>query len=156
MTAYRFRRSWKPGNTADGGVRKIILACCNALSVLHENGFVHRDIKPENILVTPDGRVVLLDFNAARKIRPGARDTQVLGTVGYAPPEQYGIAASDERADIYALGVLMNILLTGRHPSDRLAKGKAGRIIRKCTQINPADRFQSVRQIAEQLSFGPF
>lgn len=96
------------------------------------------------------------DFNAARKIYPGARDTQVPGTVGYAPPEQSGIAAGDERADIYALGVRMNILLTGKHPSDQLAGGKAGKIIRKCTQINPADRYQSVSQIARQLSFGSF
>ena len=80
-----------------------------------------------------------------------SRDTQVLGTIGYAPPEQLGIGQSDHRADIYALGVLLNVMLTGRHPSQTLAKGRAGRIIRKCTQVDPGSRYQTVGELIDAL-----
>ena len=75
-------------------------------------------------MISNDGTVKLIDFNASRRVTEGKRsDTVNLGTVGYAPPEQYGVAQSDPRSDIYALGVLLNVMLTGRHPSDRLAPG---------------------------------
>lgn len=133
------------------GVKKVIHGVCNALIVLHEQNIVHRDIKPENIMLTESGRVVLIDFNASRKITPGGKDTVIMGTVGYASPEQIGIAQSDARTDLYAIGVLINVMMTGKHPSEQIARGKAGRIVRKCTNVNPDDRFQSAEKLRGAL-----
>ena len=74
-----------------------------------------------------------------------------LGTTGYAAPEQYGITQTDERADIYSLGVLLNIMLTGKHPSRELASGRLGRIVQKCTMMNPGKRYKSVLYLMEAL-----
>ncbi len=133
------------------GTRKILRSVCHALTVLHERNIVHRDIKPENVMIYKDGRVVLIDLNAARKISNASKDTVVMGTVGYASPEQLGVAQSDARTDIYALGVLLNVMITGKHPSEKLAKGKAGRIVRKCTNVNPDERYQTAEKLANIL-----
>ena len=139
------------GNYHYLGTRKVIRAVCHALNVLHERNLVHRDIKPENVVIGKDGRVVLIDFNAARKISSASKDTVIMGTVGYASPEQLGVAQSDARTDVYAVGVLLNVMITGKHPSEKLAKRKAGRIVRKCTNINPDERYQSAEKLANTL-----
>ena len=88
-----------------------------ALRAVHEAGYVHRDVKPENIIASDDGRVVLLDFGAARTFLPGDEDEDRLLTPGYAPPEQYRADARlGPAADIYALGATAYHLLTGRPP----------------------------------------
>lgn len=133
------------------GARKILKALCHALTVLHERNIVHRDIKPENIMIEKNGRVVLIDFNASRKISKASKDTIVMGTVGYASPEQLGLSQSDTRTDIYALGILLNVMLTGKHPTQKLAKGKAAKIIRKCTNLNPHERYQTVEKLSKAL-----
>ena len=81
----------------------------------------------------------------------GADAIVVLGTTGFAAPEQYGMGQSDNRSDIYSLGVLMNVMLTGQHPSRQIAPGRFGRIIRKCTMTNPAGRYQTVLDLMEVL-----
>ena len=139
------------GSYRYSGARKVIRSVCHALSILHERNLVHRDIKPENVMINKDGRVVLIDFNAARKVSAAGKDTVIMGTVGYASPEQLGVTQSDGRTDIYALGVLLNVMITGKHPSEKLAKGKAGRIIRKCTSVNPDERYQSAERLAKAL-----
>lgn len=132
--------------------KKIIIELCTALGVLHENGYVHRDIKPENVLIPDDGVCKLIDFDASRTFsNEKTGDTTYLGTVGFASPEQFGISQSDARSDIYSLGILLNIMLTGSHPSDKLAKGKAGKIVQKCTMINPEKRFSSVEKLLAAL-----
>ena len=133
------------------GTRKVLRSICNALTVLHERGLVHRDIKPENVMIAKDGRVILIDLNAARQISNASKDTVIMGTVGYASPEQLGVTQSDARTDIYALGVLLNVMITGKHPSEKLAKGKAGRIVRKCTSVNPDERYQTAEKLAHVL-----
>jgi len=130
------------------GAKKVVKEVCLGLSVLHKNGIIHRDIKPENIMVDKNGRVVLIDFNAARRIQQKSRDTEIMGTVGYASPEQLGITQSDERTDIYAVGILLNVLLLGKHPSEKIASGRMGKIVRKCTAVNPEDRYQSAEKLA--------
>lgn len=130
---------------------KILRGVCHALSVLHEKGFVHRDVKPENVVVRPNGQAVLVDLNISRKVSNAGRDTVIMGTVGYASPEQLGLTQSDARTDIYACGVLLNVMLTGKHPSEQLARGQAGRIVRRCTAVNPDDRFPSARRLARAL-----
>ena len=88
---------------------------CAALTYLHTRKppIIFRDLKPANVMVTPHGKVKLIDFGIARLFTPNRkRDTQALGTPGYAPPEQYGSAQTDPRADIYALGATLYQLLT--------------------------------------------
>lgn len=124
---------------------------CSALWTLHSMEIVHRDIKPENVMLR--GReAVLIDFDASRVFKhERENDTQILGTMGYAAPEQYGISQSDSRADIYSLGVLLNIMLTGQHPSRELAAGRMGRIVQKCTMTNPQKRYKDVLRLMEAL-----
>ena len=130
----------------------VVRAVCEALQILHRNGLIHRDVKPENILLTSAGRVVLLDLDAAsRKTDQGDRDTQLLGTVGYAAPEQFGFGRSDARTDIFSLGVLMNVMLTGWHPSRRLAEGPLRPVIETCVQMNVDRRYPSVAVLLKQL-----
>ncbi len=133
------------------GAKKVLKSVCNALLVLHERNLVHRDVKPENVIVTKTGRVVLIDFNASRKISAANKDTVIMGTVGYASPEQLGVAQSDTRTDIYAIGVLLNVMITGKHPSEIIAKGKVGRIVRKCTSVSPDERYQTVEKLSNAL-----
>ena len=131
--------------------KKIVRQLCQALWVLHSMAAVHRDIKPENVILRGSD-AVLIDFDAACLHKPQAEnDTQVLGTTGFAAPEQYGLSQSDTRTDIYSLGVLMNVMLTGKHPSKKLAKGCMGRIIQRCTQVNPAKRYKNVLHLMEAL-----
>lgn len=131
--------------------KKIMQGVCHALSVLHQHGFVHRDVKPENVLIRPNGQAVLLDLNISRKVAVAGRDTVIMGTVGYASPEQLGLTQSDARTDIYACGVLLNVMLTGKHPSEQLARGRAGRIVRRCTAVNPDDRYRTAHRLALAL-----
>lgn len=131
--------------------RQVTMQLCQALHVLHSMGAVHRDVKPENVILRGSD-AVLIDFDAARIYKDESEsDTQVLGTMGFAAPEQYGIFQSDERADIFSLGVLLNIMLTGKHPSREMAAGKMGRIVRKCTMTAPEQRYQSARALMEVL-----
>ncbi len=131
--------------------RRVIRQLCQGLWVLHSMAAVHRDIKPENVILR-GGDAVLIDFDAARLHKPEAEaDTQILGTTGFAAPEQYGLGQSDTRTDIYSLGVLMNVMLTGQHPSKRLAEGRMGRVIQRCTQVNPAKRYKDVLHLMEAI-----
>lgn len=131
--------------------QQVTMQLCQALHVLHSMGAVHRDVKPENVILRGSD-AVLIDFDAARIYKDESEsDTQVLGTTGFAAPEQYGIFQSDERADIFSLGVLLNIMLTGKHPSREMAAGKMGRIVRKCTMTAPEQRYQSARALMEVL-----
>ena len=131
--------------------RQVTMQLCQALHVLHSMGAVHRDVKPENVILRGSD-AVLIDFDAARIYKDESEsDTQVLGTTGFAAPEQYGIFQSDERADTFSLGVLLNIMLTGKHPSREMAAGKMGRIVRKCTMTAPEQRYQSARALMEVL-----
>lgn len=133
------------------GAKNVVTGVCRAVQSLHENKIIHRDIKPENILITSDGTVKLIDLNASRIPKGTEKDTVMLGTIGYASPEQLGICESDERSDIYAIGVLLNVMLTGEHPSKLLAKGKAGRIVQKCTGIDPNSRYASAVELMRAL-----
>lgn len=134
------------------GVKHIVKEICNALTILHSYGIVHRDIKPENIMITSEGTIKLIDFDVARLFKNGqSKDTKIMGTTGYAAPEQFGLAQSDERTDIFAIGVLMNVMLTGEHPSKKLYKGRLTKTIEKCIQLDPQKRYPTVEELKKSL-----
>lgn len=139
------------GNLTEQQTERILLQLCFALMQLHGSGIVHRDIKPENVILRGD-QAVLIDFNASRLETPGnTTDTRIMGTTGYAAPEQYGFAQTDERADIYALGVLTNEMRTRSHPSGKLAEGRLRPIIERCIEVNVDKRYGSVGELVMAL-----
>jgi len=102
-------------------VLDIGIQLCTVLEYLHtrQPAVVFRDLKPANIMLTPQGHLYLIDFGIARHFKPGqSKDTNALGSSGYAAPEQYGKAQTTPRADIYALGATLHQLLSGNDPSD--------------------------------------
>ncbi len=130
------------------------LALCDILSVLHTCNppIIHRDIKPSNVMLTTSGQIVLLDLNAAKYVdNSQEEDTVLLGTKGFAAPEQFGFGASNAQTDIYALGVMMNVLLTGSVSKKYAFTDPLGDIIKTCTQLNPEDRYTSVKELAVSL-----
>lgn len=134
------------------GVRAVINGVCDGLNVLHGLGIVHRDIKPENVMITNTGVVKIIDFDAARIFKQGkSADTKVMGTIGYAAPEQMGLAQSDERTDIFSVGILMNVMLTGEHPGRKMYKGKLTKTIEKATRIDPLKRFADTSELKKHL-----
>lgn len=129
-------------------LRKIVKELCSVLGMLHGKGVIHRDLKPSNILLDEDGHIRLIDFDAARIPRDGREsDTRLLGTRGYAPPEQYGFAQTDVRTDIYALGVTLEQIF-----GDKAQKPHYRRVFQKCKRLDPKKRYQSVQQ-AERAFF---
>lgn len=123
------------------------------VGVLHEKGVVHRDLTPANILVSSDHVIKIIDFGIARnRNSEGKQDTYILGTVGYASPEQFGFLQTDGRADIYALGILLNKMLTGKMPNEELTDNPVlGQIVEKCTRIDPKQRYESTTEILREI-----
>ncbi len=142
---------------------------CSVLTYLHERRppIIFRDLKPGNIMVTKDGQIKLIDFGIARIFRQDkTHDTQVLGTPGYAPPEQYGKGQTDPRSDVYALGVTLHQLLTNYDPSSTpfslpplhtLAPDVSPHVqaaIEKATRLKRDERFESISEMYAAL-FAP-
>ena len=140
---------------------------CEVLGYLHtrEKPIIYRDLKPDNIMLRPDGTITLIDFGIAREYKEYAtHDTRALGTQGYAAPEQFGgQGQTDARTDIYGLGTTLYHLVTGYNPSEppyeifpirhwnpSLSQGLE-KIIWKCIQRNPKDRYQSCAEILYAL-----
>lgn len=124
---------------------------CDVLTELHiyKPAIIHRDIKPSNVIITNYNRAILLDFNAAKYYSATeTEDTVLLGTQGYAAPEQYGFGSSSPQTDIYSLGVMLREMLT----SANISTTKYNKIIDKCTKINPTERYSSIAELKEKLS----
>lgn len=140
---------------AAGTIQKI----CEILGRLHERRppLIYRDLKPENIVVAEDGSFYLIDLDTARQYKEdGKKDTVFLGTEETASPEQYGFRQTDERTDIYGLGMLLLYLTTGSYRKDTeefagLSK-KMRHVIEKSTAFNPDDRYFSVRIFQKNLT----
>ena len=124
----------------------VLKGMCACLRPLHERNIIHRDIKPSNIILSRNEEVKLVDFGIARITRLSEEpDTAFLGTKGYAPPEQYGFGQTDARSDIYALGITMQrILGKGYH-------GSLTDVLRKCTAIDPENRYSSVDELLQDV-----
>ena len=132
---------------------------CDGVMELHEQfspPLIHRDLKPTNIVVS-DAGLTIIDFGIARVFREGADgDTAHFGTRCYAPPEQFGYGQTDERSDVYALGMLLYYLLAERDPSPSVAAaGFAGPevpsalrpVLQRACAFDPSARFQTVRDL---------
>lgn len=129
---------------------KLISELCVILDNLHNNQppIIHRDIKPSNIIITEHNHVILLDFNAAKyHCEASTSDTILLGTEGYAAPEQYGFGASTPRTDIYSTGILIQHMAKS---FSQVPKELAD-IIAKCIEINPKDRYQSIAELRDAI-----
>ncbi|MDF2820877.1 MAG: protein kinase family protein [Clostridiales bacterium] len=140
---------------------------CDVLGYLHTRtpAVIYRDMKPANIMLKPEGNLKLIDFGIAREYKEqNLADTVSLGTKGYAAPEQFGgKGQTDARTDIYCLGVTLYHLVTGQNPCEPpyelypirqwnpSLSGGFERIIQKCTQLNPADRYQSCSELLYAL-----
>ncbi len=141
----------------------VALRLCDILSYLHERNppVIHRDIKPENIILSDKDDVKLIDFGIARNFRPDrenmedSEDTRIAGTRPYMAPEQFGSEQTDNRADIYALGVVMIYMATGRPDRRNLRccypyKSLIG-IIRKCIQKDRSCRYRTALQLKRHI-----
>jgi serine/threonine-protein kinase len=157
----------------------ILYEICRALKYAHDRQVIHRDIKPANILISRDGHVKLTDFGIATSQEDAedglTRDGMILGTPAYLPPEQIDDPRSvDRRADIYAVGVVLYEMLTGRTPfpsslsADTIAQIHRGRytpahrinprsspflrrIARRCMKVKPGRRFQDLDDLIRIL-----
>ena len=143
------------GNTLDQqilskeDVRNIMHQLCECLDTLHKLNppIIHRDIKPENIIYH-NNKVTLLDFGIARFLDSRkSKDTLILGSVGYAAPEQFGFQQSNPQTDIYALGKLMNYLLNGSLEHQNNIPFDLKQIVLKATQLDYKNRYKSVKEM---------
>jgi serine/threonine protein kinase len=164
------------GPLEPGDVVATARAIASALAVAHASGIVHRDLKPENVMRARDGTIKVLDFGLARLIADDPEgptsvrltvEGAIVGTPGYMAPEQLEGRPVDARADVYAFGVLVHELATGRLPGsggvtpradsggDRPLGAPLESIVRRCLAPSPADRFQNGAAIAAALD-APF
>ena len=142
------------------------LQITDVLGYLHslDPPLIFRDLKPSNVMLRPDGRICLIDFGIARQFQPGAaKDTALLGSVGYSPPEQFGRNQTEPRSDIYALGASLHHLLTGRDPAatpfkfpparslNLLVPEALSQLIADCLEIDMDRRPASARDFAMRL-----
>ncbi|MCP4805357.1 MAG: serine/threonine protein kinase [Proteobacteria bacterium] len=119
LRVYSRKLKLRPAEERAREVRRIGLAVCDALAVVHAAGVVHRDVKPSNVLLDRSGRVVLTDFGVVKDLDGDAEATAVgvlVGTAGYCSPEQIRGTDIDHRADMYGLGCTLHYMLTGQRP----------------------------------------
>lgn len=124
-------------------VSRWLMELCDVLSFLHRQGILHRDLKPSNILLGDDGHIRLIDFDAAREPKVGQEsDTRLLGTKGFAPPEQYGFSQTSVRSDIFTFGKTAEQLL-----GNAAQKKRWRHILKKCTALDPKRRYGDIRLV---------
>lgn len=144
------------------------------IEAAHNNHIIHRDIKPQNIIISREGKVKVTDFGIARAATSNTITSNVMGSVHYTSPEQARGGYSDEKSDIYSLGVTMFEMLTGRvpfngettvsiaikHIQDEMPSPRdfvpeipasVEQIIFKCTQKSPDRRYDNVSQVIADL-----
>ncbi len=141
------------GTLPEETVRMIALDVCTGLEALHGAGIVHRDVTPNNVIITPLGRAKIIDYGITRSYtEQKSSDTVIMGTPGYAAPEQFGFKQSDARTDIYAVGVMINVMLTGELPGETRAEGRMGRIVEICTEMDAFNRYDSITTLRNALT----
>ena len=122
----------------------------DALDALHRENIIHRDVKPDNIIIDKSGHAWLIDYDISRIYRAEIRkDTELKGTFGYAPIEQYGMLPTDFKTDIFSFGVTLKAMLDASG-----VKGKFGKIADKCRRLDPLQRYESVYEVKKAFSGG--
>lgn len=145
-------QKFEEGSLDKSEVIKYAIDVCSALSVLHGLNIVHRDVKPENVIVNSEGKAVLIDLGISRFVTgTKKKDTNKLGTVNYAAPEQFGATESTFATDVYAVGTLINYLVLGDYPSVKTPNSLLGIIVRKCTSTQIYNRYQNVNILKKHL-----
>ena len=134
------------------------MSLCQVLDYLHSQNppVICRDVKPQNVIMDAAGICNLIDLGAARQYRAEQQeDTVFLGTRVTAPPEQFGYHQTDQRSDVYSLGMLMRFLLSGNYdrPPRRAGQSRLVRVIRRCTAFAPQNRYPSVRAVYRALKY---
>ncbi len=152
----------------------IALQISAGLEAAHNNGIIHRDIKPQNIIISTDGRAKVADFGIARASSANTINSNVMGSVHYSSPEQSRGGYSDEKSDIYSLGITMYEMLTGQVPFDgdtavavaikHLQEEVRGpkelvpeipnstnEIVLKCTRKSPDRRYPNMTEVIRDL-----
>ena len=139
---------------------------CDVLDYLHaqQPPIIFRDLKPDNIMLSSTGQIKLIDFGIARLFKPGKqKDTVALGTLGFAPPEAFGREQSDPRSDIYAMGVTLCYLLTGKAPDatyppyhspkklGAVVSRETDELIKKATSLKSEQRWSSMEEVKSVL-----
>lgn len=150
------QRIEKKGHLSEEESVKIIIDICKGLQHLHKKNFINRDIKPDNIIITRTGEVKIVDVDSGKEInRETNTDTRLIGTPEYFAPEQIGLGfhSSDERTDIYALGIVFNEMLTGEYPKNKMVEGVFKEIVLKATQLDPEKRFKVIDEFMEAIVF---
>ena len=136
------------GNLPKDRLYEVFSEICEGIIALHCAGIIHRDIKPSNIMLTDSGKIKIIDFDAARLKKPEAdKDTVFVGTEGFAAPEQYGFMQTDERSDIYALGVTMKLLL-----GEQYMRSPYKAVAEKCMRFDPQKRYPTVAAVKLAIS----
>lgn len=131
----------------------IIVSVCNGLKALHQNDIVHRDINPNNVMLDNTGSVKIIDYNISRTVKANqSHDTEIMGTPGYTAPEQFGFQQTNEKADIYSCGVLLNFLLTGKLPSEQMHQGTLTPVIERCIELDPNNRYENIDHLRAVLT----
>lgn len=164
----------KKGRLTAKEVTSIAVQVCSAIEMAHTHNIVHRDIKPQNIMISKEGKVKVTDFGIAKATSSNTISTNVMGSVHYTSPEQARGGFSDEKSDIYSLGITMYEMITGELPFDGESTVSIAlkhlqeditepseivpeipysleRIILKCTQKSPDRRYADVTLLAKDL-----
>lgn len=134
------------GPLSEDEVIEIGIKLCEGLDILHQQNIIHRDIKPSNIMLTNDGNIKLIDFDASRIYKKGnTQDTCFIGTASFAPPELLNEGQTCQQSDIFSLGVSFRALLPDGY------KGKLTAIIDKCTMHDMRKRYSNVKKLKTAL-----
>ncbi len=139
----------------------ITLNVCEATEAIHARNIIHRDLSPANIIIAADGAHII-DFNIARLYTAGeTKDTNKLGTFGFASPEQFGFAPTDARSDVYSIGRLLGFMLTGIRPDDDSYETSLNAVLntlpnlqtvlKRACAFEPSSRFQSAQALSSAL-----
>lgn len=152
----------------------IAIQVCMGIEAAHNNHIIHRDIKPQNIMISKDGKVKVTDFGIAKAVSSNTITSNVMGSVHYTSPEQARGGYSDEKSDIYSLGISLFEMVTGRvpfngettvaiaikhiqepMPSPRIYVSEipisVEQIVLKCTQKSPDRRYQNMQELVDDL-----
>ncbi|MEI2691327.1 MAG: serine/threonine-protein kinase [Anaerolineae bacterium] len=158
------------GSVSEAEARGWAAQLCDVLGYLHRQQppVIFRDLKPANVMLTPQGQLKLIDFGIARFFKAGKPgDTLIMGTPGYAAPEQHGKGQTDARSDVYSLGVLLHHLLTGYDPAatpfalppvrqlNPQVSPAMAQVITRAIEVHPAQRFPTVDALCQALVSSP-